>query len=107
MIPSLYEPADLGEIHTPLSVKADPFRFQQLTLLNATVPVSPRTDFAPMIDDPMPGDIGVTGESSHRITDDAGRTFPHNFCDLAVGDDLTGRNLTDNGIYSLVQGRFF
>ncbi len=52
---------------------------------------------------PMPGNIGVTGKRSHRIADDTGRTSADNFGNLAVGSYLAGRNVTNNGIYPLVQ----
>jgi len=103
VIPSLSEPSDLVEIHTSLMVEANSFRLQQPALFNAAVPARSETDPALAIDDPMPGNIGVTGKHSHRIADDTGRTSADNSGNLAVGSYLAGRNVTNNGIYPLVQ----
>ena len=103
MIPSLPEPSDFVEIHTPLLVKANSFRLQQPALLSAAVPARSETDPTPAIDDPMPGNIGVTGKRSHRIADDPGRTSADNSGNLAVSSYLAGRNVTNNGIYPLVE----
>jgi hypothetical protein len=103
VIPSLSEPSDLVEIHTSLMVEANSFRLQQPALLSAAVPARSETDPALAIDDPMPGNIYVTGKRSHRIADDTGRTSADNFGNLAVGSYLAGRNVTNNGIYPLVQ----
>lgn len=103
MIPSLSEPSDFVEIHTSLMVEANSFRLQQPALLSAAVPALSQTDPALAIDDPMPGNIDVTGKRSHRIADDTGRTSADNSGNLAVSRYLAGRNVTNNGIYPLVQ----
>lgn len=103
MILSLPEPSDFVEIYTPLLVKANSFRLQQPTLFSAAVPARSETDPALAIDDPVPGHIGVTGKRRHRIADDTGRTSAGNSGNLAVRSYLAGRNVTNNGIYPLVQ----
>ena len=103
MIPLLSEPSDLVEIHTSLMVEANSFRLQQPALFSAAVPARSETDPALAIDDPMPRNIGVTGKRSHRKADDTGRTSADNSGNLAVSSYLAGRNVTNNGIYPLVQ----
>jgi len=103
VIPLLSEPSDLVEIHTSLMVEANSFRLQQPALFSAAVPARSETDPALATDDPMPRNIGVTGKHSHRIADDTGRTSADNSGNLAVGSYLAGRNVTNNGIYPLVQ----
>jgi len=103
VIPLLSEPSDLVEIHTSLMVEANSFRLQQPALFSAAVPARSETDPALAIDDPMPRNIGVTGKRSHRKADDTGRTSADNSGNLAVSSYLAGRNVTNNGIYPLVQ----
>lgn len=96
-------PTDLPEVYTPPSVEVNPLCLQELPLPDTPVSARAGTDLALAIDHPVPRDIGITRNSSHRITDDAGRASPHNPCNLAIGGDPPGRNLTNNGVNPLVQ----
>ncbi len=100
-------PTDIPQVYTPLSVKVNPLCLQELTLPDATVSGRAGTDLPLAIDYPMPRDIGIIRDSSHRITDDAGRASPHNSCNLAIGGDSAGRNLTNNGVDPLVEWDVF
>lgn len=100
-------PTDLPEVYTPLSVKVNPLCLQELPLPDTPVSAAAATDLALAIDHPVPRDVGIIRNGSHRVTDDAGRASPHNPCNLAIGGDSAGRNLTNNGVNPLVQWDFF
>lgn len=100
-------PTDLPEVYTTLSVKVNPLCLQELTLPDATVSGRAGTDLPLAIDHPMPRDIDIIRDSSHRIADDAGRASPHDPCNLAIGGNPAGRNLTNNGVDPLVEWDVF